>query len=165
MNAAVEAARAGESGKGFAVVAEEVRNLAIRSAEAAKTTANLINDVISNAEEGVGLNLTVSKDFKDINDHIQRMNEVLKEITAAFDEQTVGIGKSNEMVSEINQVIQQNSASAEESAGSSEELSSQAAELQQLVSSFRLSIDSKTAPSITGKMSINLFPDGIQQNK
>src|SRR6185436_16315840 len=90
LNAAVEAARAGDAGKGFAVVAEEVRNLAMRSAQAAKNTANLIEDSVKNAEGGVALNVEVFRNLEDITEQVQKVSEVMAEISAASDHQTQG---------------------------------------------------------------------------
>jgi methyl-accepting chemotaxis protein len=138
LNAAVEAARAGDAGKGFAVVAEEVRNLAMRSAEAAKSTANLIEESVKNAENGVVINEEVLKNLEEINQQVNRVSEVMSEIAAASDQQSQGIEQINTAVEQMNQVTQQNAANAEQSAAAAEELSGQAAEMQGMVSSFRL---------------------------
>jgi methyl-accepting chemotaxis protein len=139
LNAAVEAARAGDAGKGFAVVAEEVRNLAIRSAEAAKNTANLIEASVKNADGGVAINQEVLKNLEEINSQVKKVNEVMSEIAAASDQQSQGIEQVNTAVEQMNQVTQQVAANAEESASASEELSSQAAEMLGMVEAFRLS--------------------------
>jgi methyl-accepting chemotaxis protein len=138
LNAAVEAARAGDAGKGFAVVAEEVRNLAMRSAEAAKNTANLIEESVKNAEGGVVLNAEVLKNLDEINGQIRKVSEVMAEIAAASDQQSQGIEQVNTAVEQMNQVTQQVAANAEESASAAEELSGQANELQSMVSQFQL---------------------------
>lgn len=138
LNAAVEAARAGDAGKGFAVVAEEVRNLAMRSAEAAKTTANLIEESVKNAEGGVALNMEVLKNLDEINGQIKKVSEVMSEISAASDQQSQGIDQVNTAVEQLNQVTQQVAANAEESASASEELSGQANEMQSMVAQFQL---------------------------
>ena len=91
LNAAVEAARAGEAGKGFAVVAEEVRNLAMRSAEAAKETELMINESIKNADEGVEINQQVIKQLEAVTKGIIRVNEVMTEIATASEQQSDGI--------------------------------------------------------------------------
>jgi methyl-accepting chemotaxis protein len=138
LNAAVEAARAGDAGRGFAVVAEEVRNLAMRSAEAAKNTAALIEESVRNSENGVTINQEVLRNFQDIRDGAARVSEVVAEIAVASEQQDQGIQQVNRAVEQMNQVVQQNAASAEESASISEELSSQAEELRCLVGEFKL---------------------------
>ncbi|MBK8575212.1 MAG: HAMP domain-containing protein [Elusimicrobia bacterium] len=122
LNAAVEAARAGEAGKGFAVVAEEVRNLAMRSAEAAKNTANMIEGSVKNSENGVAINQEVMKNLEEINGHAKRVSEVMAEIAAASDQQSQGVGQVNTAMEQMNQLTQQNAANSEESASASEEL-------------------------------------------
>jgi len=143
LNAAVEAARAGEAGKGFAVVADEVRNLAMRSAEAAKHTANLIEESVKNAEGGVSLNGEVLKQLGRIKERIEKVTEVMGEIAAASEQQSTGVEQVNTAVEQMNLVTQQTAANAEEQASAAEELSGQAAEMQSLVGSFKLS----SAPS------------------
>ena len=138
LNAAVEAARAGESGKGFAVVAEEVRNLAIRSAEAAKNTTKLIEDAVFNAGEGVRVNDIVVSDLEKINSQIKKVYEIMDDITAASEQQSQGITQINTSIEQLNQLTQQNAANSEESASASEELSSQAREMKNMVTGFRL---------------------------
>lgn len=138
LNAAVEAARAGDAGKGFAVVAEEVRNLAMRSAEAAKNTASMIEESVANAESGVTLNQEVIKNLEDINDQVEKVNAVMDEIATSSDQQSQALDQITTGVDQMNKVTQQNAANSEESASAAEELSSQAAEMQSLVSSFKL---------------------------
>ncbi len=137
LNAAVEAARAGEAGKGFAVVAEEVRNLARRSAEAARTTSELLEQARSSAQEGVSVSQAVSSKFKSIEEAIGKISTLVSEITLASKEQSQGIEQINVAVAEMNKVTQQNAASAEESASASEELSSQAEELKAMVANLK----------------------------
>ena len=138
LNAAVEAARAGEAGKGFAVVAEEVRNLAQRSSEAAKNTANLIEESVKNSEGGVKLSEEVGKILSDIYTGARKVNDIIGEIAAASSEQSKGISQLNTAVADLSQVTQQNSANAEESAALSEELGGQATELAERVNSFQI---------------------------
>lgn len=129
LNAAVEAARAGEAGKGFAVVAEEVRTLAMRSAEAAKNTASLIEQSVNHSRSGVSIVQEVGQTLREINEANQRVASFINEIAAASVEQATGIEQINKAVSQMDKVTQQNAAAAEESAAASQELASQAAEL------------------------------------
>ena len=133
LNAAVEAARAGDAGRGFAVVAEEVRNLARRSAEAARVTSNLIEDAQKNAETGVLATTQLAESLNKIQDSSLKVAALVAEITAASRQQAQGIGQVNVAVNEMDRVVQQNAANAEESASAAEELSSQAQELHALV--------------------------------
>ena len=139
LNAAVEAARAGDAGKGFAVVAEEVRNLAMRSAEAAKNTANMIEEAVKNADGGVAINKQVIESLKVINEQVNKVTDVVSEISAASDQQTQGIDQVNVAVDQLNQVTQNNAANSEESASASQELSAQAQEMNNLISNYTLS--------------------------
>jgi methyl-accepting chemotaxis protein len=146
LNAAVEAARAGEAGKGFAVVAEEVRNLAMRSAEAAKNTANLIEEALKNAESGVSLNDDVKKKLEEIANQSIKVSQIVSEIAAASEQQEQGVEQINSGVQQLNQITQSNAANSEESASASEELSGQAQELMRMISEFKTSakIEKKT---------------------
>ncbi len=153
LNAAVEAARAGDAGKGFAVVAEEVRNLAMRSAEAAKDTADLIDGSVRNAEEGVSINSEVMKNLEEINQQVMKVSEVMAEIAAASDQQSQGIEQVNVAVSQMDQITQQNAANSEESASASEELAGQAQEMQSMVASFKLTNAVTTAKPVTKRVS------------
>jgi methyl-accepting chemotaxis protein len=140
LNAAVEAARAGDAGKGFAVVAEEVRNLAMRSAEAAKNTSGLIEESVRKAEGGVSINQEVLKNLQEINEHSEKVTEVMSEIASASEQQTQGIEQINKAVEQMNQVTQSTAAGAEESASSAQELASQAAEMKSMVQTFQLTL-------------------------
>jgi methyl-accepting chemotaxis protein len=133
LNAAVEAARAGEAGKGFAVVAEEVRNLAMRSAEAAKNTNALIEGSQKNADNGVRATDEFKAILEEIVSSIKKVNDLVGEVSAASNEQAQGISQINTAISQIDQVTQQNASNAEESASASEELSAQAGEMQRIV--------------------------------
>ncbi|MCE5211801.1 MAG: methyl-accepting chemotaxis protein [Deltaproteobacteria bacterium] len=138
LNAAVEAARAGDAGRGFAVVAEEVRNLAMRSAEAAKNTSGLIEEAVKNSENGVTINAEVLKNFQEITEKINKVSQMVAEIAAASEQQDQGIGQVNKSVEQLTQLTQQNAANAEESASAAEEMSSQSEEMRSIVAGFKL---------------------------
>ncbi|MRS11957.1 MAG: hypothetical protein EG823_02655 [Actinobacteria bacterium] len=147
LNAAVEAARAGEAGKGFAVVAEEVRNLAQRSAEAAKTTAALIEGSQANSDDGVKVTGEVGELLKQIAEQAEKVTSLVSEVAAASDEQAQGIDQINTAVSEMDRVTQASSSNSEESASASEELSAQARELQEMVVQLRIVVGGQKAAS------------------
>ncbi len=138
LNAAVEAARAGEAGKGFAVVADEVRNLAAKSAQSAKDTAELIERSIIAIENGTVILSETAESLEEVVNGAQKSAEVIQEIADASNEQAQHINQVNIGVEQISLVVQTNSATAEESAAASEELSSQAHMLKQLIGKFNL---------------------------
>ncbi len=138
LNAAVEAARAGEAGRGFAVVAEEVRNLALRSKEAAKKTESLINDSVTLAKHGEGVSKQVSDNLGQIVGAVTKVTEIIHTIANSSVEQSRGIEQVVKAVSQMDQVTQQNAASSEESSSSAQELSGQAQEMTVLVGQFHL---------------------------
>jgi len=137
LNAAVEAARAGEQGRGFAVVATEVRNLAQRSAAAAKEIKELISASVANVEEGSRLVNNAGQTMGDIVDSIQRVTDIMGEITSASQEQTLGIEQINAAISQMDEVTQQNAALVEEAAAASQSMQEQAGNLVSVVSFFK----------------------------
>ncbi|MBI3790140.1 MAG: hypothetical protein HY275_04605 [Gemmatimonadetes bacterium] len=139
LNAAVEAARAGEAGKGFAVVAEEVRALAIRSAEAAKTSASLIAEGSARADDGVTINTDVQRQLEEIRKRVTAMGEAMAQIATAAAQQSDGIGQIHQGVEQINGVTQEVSASAERTEHTATELGEEAEALRTMVTQFVLS--------------------------
>jgi methyl-accepting chemotaxis protein len=138
LNAAVEAARAGEQGRGFAVVASEVRSLAGRSADAAKEIKNLIGDSVARIDAGSRLVTDAGHTMSEIVSSVQRVSDIIGEITSATDNQSHGIGEINESVVQLDQMTQQNAALVEQSAAAAESLREQAEGLAQLVGTFKL---------------------------
>ena len=138
LNAAVEAARAGEQGRGFAVVASEVRSLAQRSAEAAKEIKALIGASVEKVENGTQLVSNAGQSMEDIVAQVQRVSDLIGEISSATGEQTIGISQVGEAVMQLDQVTQQNAALVEQSAAAADSLKHQAARLSEIVSVFRL---------------------------
>ncbi|MDO8776357.1 MAG: methyl-accepting chemotaxis protein [Burkholderiaceae bacterium] len=139
LNAAVEAARAGEQGRGFAVVASEVRSLAGRSAEAAKEIKSLIGASVERIETGSRLVTDAGQTMTDIVSSVQRVSDIIGEITAAAAEQSHGIDEVNTSVVQLDQMTQQNAALVEQSAAAAESLREQAERLAQVVGTFKLS--------------------------
>ncbi|MBQ5941848.1 MULTISPECIES: methyl-accepting chemotaxis protein [unclassified Massilia] len=138
LNAAVEAARAGEQGRGFAVVASEVRNLAQRSASAAREIKSLIEHSAEQVDAGGRLVAQAGATMQEIVDSVRRVTDIMAEISAASQEQSAGIEQVNRAIAQMDQVTQQNAALVEEAAGAAESLQSQAAGLSQVVSVFQL---------------------------
>ncbi|MFH7041021.1 methyl-accepting chemotaxis protein [Paucibacter sp. JuS9] len=138
LNAAVEAARAGEQGRGFAVVASEVRSLAQRSASAAKEIKGLIDTSVDKVETGARLVQDAGTTMNEIVASVQRVTDIIAEISASTIEQSQGIGTVNTAVAQLDQMTQQNAALVEESAAAAESLKDQAVKLSDVVSGFRL---------------------------
>ena len=141
LNAAVEAARAGDAGKGFAVVAEEVRNLAMRSAEAAKNTSQLIEEAASNTDEGVKLNAEALHNFEEIASQIDKVGVVVAEIADASAHQSHGVHQINIAVEQMNVATQHSAANSEETASAAEELSGQSEEMLSMIANYTISGD------------------------
>ncbi|MDX8124647.1 methyl-accepting chemotaxis protein [Janthinobacterium sp. GMG2] len=150
LNAAVEAARAGEQGRGFAVVASEVRNLAQRSASAAKEIKTLIGASVEQVNAGSMLVAQAGSTMTDIVDSVQRVSDIITEITAASSEQSVGIDEINRAIGQMDAVTQQNAALVEESAAAAESMQHQAHNLAQVVSVFKLNGQQASVSGLKG---------------
>src|SRR5262245_1052768 len=150
LNAAVEAARAGEQGRGFAVVAAEVRNLAQRSAGAAKEIKSLIQDSVQRVDEGSKLVNQSGAALEEIVSSVKRVSDIIAEISAAAQEQSAGIEQVNKAVMQLDQITQQNAALVEETAAASGSMNEQAQELKTLVGQLKL--DQETERRLSEKV-------------
>ena len=158
LNAAVEAARAGEQGRGFAVVAAEVRNLAQRSAAAAKEIKTLIGDSVGKVEEGSRQVAEAGKTMDEIVGSVRRVTDIMAEIEAASREQTQGIEQINQAITQMDQVTQQNAALVEEAAAAAASLQEQASGLSQVVSVFRLGSEDLQPASSSRQLPVRHAP-------
>lgn len=149
LNAAVEAARAGEAGAGFAVVSEEVRNLAMRAADAAKNTAVLIESTVTRVQHGSELVKKTGEALFQVGDTTSRVDGLLAEIAAASNEQAQGIDQVSKAVAEMDGVVQRNAAQAEESASASVALSDQADETSRYVGELVVLVNGSNGGAVT----------------
>jgi len=141
LNAAVEAARAGEQGRGFAVVAAEVRNLAKRSADAAKEIKGLIRESVAKSEDGNKVAAHAGATIQQVVENVQRVTSLVSEIAGATQEQSTGLNEINKAVVQMDEVTQQNAALVEESAAAAESMDAQAQTLTEIVARFKTGVE------------------------
>jgi methyl-accepting chemotaxis protein len=166
LNAAVEAARAGEQGRGFAVVASEVRNLAQRSAAAAKEIKELIGNSVEQVDIGSKLVQQAGSTMNEVVDSVRRVTDIMGEITSASSEQSIGIDQVNTAITQMDQVTQQNAALVEEAAAAAASMQEQAERLADVASSFKLDEDgtrqSLAAPPAARKVAATARPAPVR---
>jgi methyl-accepting chemotaxis protein len=163
LNAAVEAARAGEQGRGFAVVASEVRNLAGRSATAAKEIKGLIQDSVSKVEEGSKLVDESGKALEDIVASVKKVNDIVSEIAAASREQSSGIEQVGKAVSQMDEATQQNAALVEEAAAASQSIVDQARDLNDMVAHYQVGQEGRAATAVVAAPAKASGPGGVER--
>lgn len=169
LNAAVEAARAGEAGMGFAVVADEVKNLANRSAEAAKETSSMIEDSIKRTEGGLQIATKMAEVFKDILTTVLKVTEMSREVETASKQQDSGINQVNKAIVQFDEVVQANASSAEETASSAEELLAQVENLNEIVRQLVKLVTGKAVETEqyqhSGRQTLHLKEHNYEQKK